>query len=317
MKASHPVRGTVDEQNIPPKSSKRRKRPNSVALKSRIALSLAILISVTYASLVLVVNSIHLPIGKGGMFLSGISARSIAFGVLLLASAAAIKLADHYDRRDNVSKYRAAISLCLRGSLALLIFGATWGLVAGIASLIGVHLIGGETDFASNNVWYSPEFSMRYGWLVKPFIKHTLYICLICALVAVVGVILNKAKSRGLQRVATIFVGVAVLGWATLGVAHAADDLFNGELTISGRSWEHTIDAEDDPLKFNAVLLSQFSFCTLIALLATIVIASALVRTPPPRPSRRRSAKKKSATASMSPPGEDRVNPRKASKANP
>lgn len=246
-------------------------------------------LSLAYVLMVMAVGAIYVILGHSGVFLTGMSVLLISLSVLSFATVAAIRIVDHYDTRENETTYRAASMFFLKATPILLMVGVAWALLEGVLSAAGVRNSQIELGFASRLVLYSPDLSARYGKYVSPVIDNTWLIAGISIAIAAFGTMTEKSKLKARQRLSMCALGFALLGGVTLGMAHTADELISGELTIGSRRSVEVIDAQDAPAKFNAVLLTQFSLCGLLGFVGIgFVVASILKKSKAaPSPSRK------------------------------
>jgi hypothetical protein len=239
-------------------------------------LAFCALILLIYALLALATGVIFVPFGRRSAFLVGFPALLIALSAVSLACAAVIKIADHYDRRENATAYKESVTHCLKAAMSLFAAGATWGILEGLLSLFGARVEPLNFGFAANFSLYSSDLVVRFGRFIAPVVQNTAAIALGSIGIGIIGSMFAQSRSDALRRVSSLAIGVALIGGATLALAHSADELLSGELTIGSGRWEQLIDAEDEPARFNAVFLTQVYFGGLFWLVGVAMLIAAI-----------------------------------------
>jgi hypothetical protein len=198
----------------------------------------------------------YIPSKRGGLLLSGLPTLLIVLCASALFLASLLTIFDHYDKRPNEATYVAIRKACLKGALYLFIAAPFVELAHRLLPLWGVDLLPDVHGLAENSTFYSPRLGALTHHL-DPILGNALAIGLLAAATGGLGLLINKYSTTS-RRIATALVGVSMLALSVLMLAGFTKDFLTGEVKAGRRHNRYVIKAEEEPAKFNAILLTNF-----------------------------------------------------------
>jgi hypothetical protein len=227
--------------------------PNTIPVNARIALALGAVVLLVYMSAGLATGHTYIPGKRGGFLLSGLPTLFIVFSASALFLASLLTIVDHYDKRPNEATYAATRGSCLKAALYSFIAAPFIELVDRLFLLRDVHVFPEVHGLAENYTFYTPKLQALTRY-VDPILDNVLAIGLLSLATGALAKLIHKYSSN-LNRVVGLLIGLSMLGLSVLMLASDARDFFMGEVKAGRR---YVVQAEQEPAKFNAVLLAHF-----------------------------------------------------------
>ncbi len=267
----------------PPNSSKSGHVPNVVPAKVRIGLAICAVFLLIYMCGGLATGYTYLPGKRGGLLLSGIPTLFIVAAASALFLAALLTIVDHYDRRPNEASYAFTRKTYRRAALYLFIAAPFAELAHRLLLDNGIDIFPNAHGLAENYTFYSPRLHALKRFL-DPITSNVLWIGLLSFGTGGVGILIDKySHSAGFRRIASLLISVSMLGVSLFAMAGGAQDFLNGEVKRGRQSAEYTIQAELEPAKFNAILLTHFAMSGMLFTASAFVlvgVATNRIKTP-------------------------------------
>jgi hypothetical protein len=267
-------------------------RPNSFPRGLRIFLGFSTGILLLLAAAGLATGYTYLPGKRGGVLLSGLPTLVLCACLLSVCAACILLIADHYDRRPNERSYAAARRACLKTSVGLLLLAPLVELALLSLSIAGVHTPTFQ-GLASSETFHSPSLS-RYVHYIDPVLDRGWLIGLVSVSLLGIALTLDKYVRDAPRRLVACLLGAGLLGVSSLMLASATEDLLSGRVSAGRRSGAHVIEAQAEPAKFNAVLLTHFGIGGILLStgVATLLLGARPRPVKGPSPRRSRSSSK-------------------------
>jgi hypothetical protein len=231
--------------------------PNVIPAKVRIVLTFCAVGLLIYMCAGLATGYTYLPGRRGGILLSGIPTLFVVVAASSLFLAALLTIVDHYDRRPNEASYTLTRRTCLRAALYLFIAAPFAELAHRLLVLNGIDVLPNVHGLAENYTFYSPELLPLTRYL-DPVTNNAPLIGVLSFATGGVGLLIDKYSSN-LKRVAMLLISVSMLGVSVFGIAGSARNFLTGEVHAGRRSDKYIVKAEQEPAKFNAILLTRFA----------------------------------------------------------
>lgn len=241
-------------------SQKRKKkhRPNKIPLKTRVFLAICTLFLLVFILVELALGYTYLPGKRGGFLLSGVPTLLIALSASGLLLAAVLTIIDHYDKRPNEASYKSLRSFCLKASLYLLIAAPIFEITESLLHLNGIDLFPRFHGIAETYSLHSAKLK-TYVQYLSPILNNATTIGVLSAFTIGLGLLVEKLFVKRANRFVMLMAGIGILGLSTMWIAETAKDFLLGEVTIGRRSSKLIVQADLEPAKFNAILLTHFS----------------------------------------------------------
>ena len=230
--------------------------PNSVPARVRVLLALMSVGLLVYMVAGLATGYTYVPARRGGILLSGLPTLLIVLAASALFLAALLTIVDHYDQRPNEITYATVRRICLRLAFYLFIAAPFVEFTNMILLDRGIHLLPEVHGFAEHSTFHSPRLR-AFAQYVDPVLGNTLVIVLIALATAGMARVLNK-HSNARKRAAAVLGGISALALSVLVLANSTHDFLTGEVHAGRRSNRYVVQAEVEPAKFNAILLTEF-----------------------------------------------------------
>ncbi len=221
-----------------------------IPAKVRIALALGAVVLLLYMCAGLATGHTFIPGKRGGFLLSGLPTLFIVLAASALFLASLLTIVDHYDKRPNEATYAATRKACLKAALYLFIAGPFVELVH---RLWGVDVFPEVHGLAESYTFYTPKLQALTRY-VDPILNNVVAIGLLSLATGALGMLIDKSSSK-LRRIGGLLIGISMLGLSILMLASYARDFFMGEVKAGRRL---VVQAEQEPAKFNAILLTHF-----------------------------------------------------------
>ena len=250
-------------------------RANQVPRRTRVLLSLAIIVVLLYATAHLVTGHVHVPSKRGGVLLSGTSTLMIVLAQLFIALGCAAKIVDHYDTRPNEHRYRSFLRTCFKTSLTLFLLAPFSQLAVVLLHAAGVHV----PDFrglASDFTFYAPSLK-AYESVLSLDESVLLPLGVAGATLLFVGWLAAKFDLDRSKRVEMLLLGCGLLLLSVLCMNMSMHDLLVGQTELGRGSHRTPVSAMSDPATFNAVLLTDFSVVGLMLIFSLLAILGGLL----------------------------------------
>ena len=262
-------------------------RPNSFPRSLRIFLGFSTGILLLLIAAGLATGYTYLPGKRGGVFLSGLPTLVLCACLLSACAACILLIADHYDRLQNEGSYAVARRACLKTSLGLFLLAPLVELVLLSLSIAGVHTPTFQ-GLASGETFHSPSLS-RYVHYIDPVLDRGWLIGLVSMSLLGIAMAIDKYVRDAPKRLIACLLGTGMLGLSSLMLASATEDLLSGKVQAGRRSGARVIEAQVEPAKFNAALLTHFGIGGILLSTGVATLLLGALPRPAKRPSSRRS----------------------------
>jgi len=256
-------------------------RPNNISRKARVLLALSVGLLLLLLGAELATGYTYVPGKRGGLLLSGIPTLAIAASLVALCAACILTIIDHYDRRPNEDIYRANRRTCLKAAFWLFLVAPFLQLAISLLQLAGVN-VPTFHGIANQYTFYSSELQ-QYIRYVNPVLDKGLPIGLISALLCGSGLLVEKLSPGHWKRSTAVLMGAGLLGFSSLLLAGATRSFLSGEVETGRRHYQAIVRADNDPAKFNAVLLTHFGVGGILFSASIVTLVFAAI----PKPTRR------------------------------
>ena len=198
----------------------------------------------------------YIPGKRGGFLLSGLPTLLLIICASALFLASLLTIIDHYDKRPNEATYTATRRGCLRVALYLFIAAPFIEFAHRLLLLRDIDVLPKVHGFAENYSLYSPKLRALSHHL-NPILDNGIAIAFLAVTTGGLGLLVNKYSSNW-KRLATLLLAVSVLSLSVLSLASSTRDFFTGEVKAGRRYNRYVVKAEQEPAKFNAILLTHF-----------------------------------------------------------
>lgn len=246
-------------------------RPNFIPLKTRVFLAVCALFLLAFVLAELAIGYTYLPGRRGGFLLSGIPTLMIAISAATLLLAAVLTIVDHYDRRPNEESYKAVKLVCFKISFYLFVAAPFVELFESLLSLGGINPFPKFHGIAEQYSFYSPELKV-YAHYLAPIKNSESSILILSILLLGVGFFVEKFFAGRAKQFVVLVAAIGMLGLSSVWLTSTTSDLLRGEVTAGRRASKRVVHAENEPAKFNAILLTHFSLGGLMFISSAVVI---------------------------------------------
>jgi len=257
--------------------------PNVIPAKARIVLTFCAVGLLIYMCAGLATGYTYLPGRRGGILLSGIPTLFIVAAASSLFLAALLTIVDHYDTRPNEAAYAVTRKTYLRAALYLFIAAPFAELAHRLLLDSGIDVLPNVRGLAENYTFYSPRLHALKRYL-DPITSNVIWIGLLSFGTSGIGILVDKySRSAGLRRIGLLLISVSMLGVSLFAMAGGAEDFLDGEVKGGSRTNPYTIQAEQEPAKFNAILLAHFALSGILFTASAFVLVGVItnrIKTP-------------------------------------
>lgn len=246
-------------------------RPNFIPLKTRVFLAICAFFLFVFVLVELALGYTYLPGKRGGFLLSGIPTLMIALSATALLLATLLTIIDHYDKRPNEASYKSLRSFCFKTSLYLFIAAPIFELAESLLRLSGFNSPPRFHGIAETYSLHSAELN-GYVKYLSPIQNNALTIGILSFTTLGFGFLVEKFFVGRAKRFVMLMAGIGMLGLSCLWLAETTKDFLSGEVAIGHRSSKHIVQADHEPAKFNAILLTHFSLAGFMFVSSAFVI---------------------------------------------
>lgn len=254
---------------------KRKYKPNSYELKTRVVCFFFALFCLIYSVIELAIGHTYIPGKRGGLFLSGIPTFFIALSLLALSLPALLLIIDHYDHRDNVATYKSFQKRFAKLSLYLFAFAFIAGFVESILLALDINLFPKFQGFAEHLSFHTENLK-NYLYIVDPIIKNQTGIGIAGICLLMISGFSVENFSKEFPKTVFFMSCVTCLLLSTLMLTDTLVDLSSGELAVGRSGRKFLLSTIDAPAKFNAVIVTHFTI-GLLMFLASVFGILALI----------------------------------------
>lgn len=228
--------------------------PNVIPKKSRIALFAAAVLLLVFICAEITTGYTYIPGRRGGFLVNGLATLFVIVSASGFLFSCALKIIDHYDKRPNEKSYAILIRKCVTTSLCLFFIAPFVHLLQITLLIYGFDISQYIHGLDQSYAIFNPKF-YSYVAYIKPITSNAGAI-LLFVIVTIVIAILIKNIFSATTRLTGVLAGIAFLALSLLVLATATEDFLSGYVSVGGRAYI----ALKEPAKFNAVLISSFSF---------------------------------------------------------
>lgn len=248
--------------------------PNIIPANVRVALMIVSVCLLVYMSAGVATGYTYLPGKRGGFLLSGLPTLLIVVSACGLFLASLLMIVDHYDRRPNEASYSLLRKYCLKGALYTFIAAPFVEIAQRLLLIWDIDVFPHFRGLAENYTFYNPKLHslMQY---VEPITSNALLIGLLSVLTGGLGLLIQK-RSSGLKRLVAILVSISMLSLSVLWLAGSTQDFLSGEVKAGRRYHKYIVRADQEPGKFNAILLTHFALGGFMLTASAFVLVGAL-----------------------------------------
>lgn len=274
--------------------------PNVIALRVRIALALCAVVLLMYMAAGLATGYTYIPGRRGGYLLSGLPTVLIVLSASALFFAALLTIVDHYDRRPNEVFYVIARGSSLRAALYLFIAAPFVEMTMSLLLASGIDVSRYFHGFAGNCTFYDASLQPLARFL-DPVFDYGWLIALLSLGAGGIALLIDEHPSIP-RRFVALLLGTSLLGGSLFWLAGSSREFLLGQVKAGRRFNQYVVRADQDPAKFNAILLTKFTLGGMVFTgSAFLVIAAATGRlSPSPSKPRSKTAVKESLGATQS-----------------
>jgi len=249
-----------------------RHRPNYIPLKTRVFLAVCALFLIVFVLAELAFGYTYLPLRRGGVLLSGIPSLMLAIAATALLSAALLTIIDHYDKRPNEARYVALKSACYKTAIILFIGAPLFELTENFLRQAGYNPFPSFHGIASNYSLHSPELKAYAQYLEPIFERLELIVGLGSFLALGMGYATDKFMGTQGKRLVFIIGGIGMICLSLFWLVVTIHNLMIGEVSAGSHGSTQVIHAQNQPAKFNAILLTHFSLGGFMLLTSIVVV---------------------------------------------
>ncbi|HHQ4927040.1 hypothetical protein GL264_07965 [Aeromonas jandaei] len=231
-------------------------KPNHIPLGVRIICAFLIVFFVIYGVAELANGYTYVPAKRGGFFISGIPTLIIAISSFLFSIVAALKIIDHYDKRDNEKVYLKVQSIIFKVALYMLLGAPCIDILNVVLMDNGIDVFPKLHGFAETFSYHTP--GMRAFLIyVTPFSDNALYIVGGACGLVLISETLEGYHGGKYKSLCAVLNFIAMIGFGVFILSLSFKELLLGEAGF-GKEHAYAVTAMDEPAKFNAVLLTGF-----------------------------------------------------------
>jgi len=228
-------------------------KPNKIALKTRIWLSIAAIYLLLYAIAELAIGYTLIPGRRGSILVSGIPTLMIAASSISLCLAAVVTVIDHYDIRPNEHKYENARNKLIYLTIIIFLSAPFFEILEMVLLINKIDIFPHFTGFAANYTLYTPGLE-KYIPLVDNFLDNSLIPGVLATLTLLAVIALHKLKINIQKKYITLMTSICVFILAVIFILFITKDFLSGAVEDDNVLYY----ADNSPSKFNAILLTHF-----------------------------------------------------------